>query len=244
MDFSKLKRILNAFSPLIFFALGIIVAKEMNTKSYSKEFSAKVVVPAVAVTPSGKGMITSIVVQASSGNGRIYMNVYPFSEPDTQQSFYNAIQAAYKVTGVREKLDWKITVKANTTLIGGPSAGLAVAIGASSILLRRKLKPNCTYTGQITADGKVLPVGAVYEKAMAALKNGFHCFIIPKANAVMYYYQPIQKCETIPLLIGVIKRCYTYYERKELNLVEYFKQFNLTIIPVDNLREALKYALE
>jgi len=253
MELGKLKKLLNSFAPLIFFVLGIFVAKEMNTSfsttsnsvSLSLGSAKTVILPAVAVTPKGEGVVTKIKITAiPNGRNKILMSVVPFSEPDTQQSFYNAILAAYKVTNATKKYDWLIEVESNTTLIGGPSAGLVVAIGASSILLNRPVRKDCAFTGEVTKDGRVLPVGAVYEKAMAVLKAGYRCFIIPQANEIVYYYTPKKECKTIPLPFGVYTRCYTYLIKKELNLTEYFKQFNLTIIPVSTLKEALKYALK
>ncbi len=240
------KKISNALTPLVFFALGLIVAKQLNEKpSLTLEKTKTVIVPAVAVTNNGEGKVTFIKITAVPGQGRVMLSVLPFSEPETQQSFYNAIKAAYYVTHSNAKYDWLIEVNANTTLIGGPSAGLAVAVGASAILLNKELNKSCAYTGEVTPTGKVLPVGAVYEKAMAVLEAGYKCFIIPKANAIIYYYKPVEECKTIPIFpFGEIRKCTMYLERESLDLVKYFKQFNLTIIPVENLSEALKYALE
>ena len=165
----------------------MLVARELNNKSVNLQLekTKSVIVPAVAVKENGEGIVTTIKITALPGNGKILLSVLPFSEPETQQSFYNAIKAAYFVTKSKKEYNWLIEVNANTTLIGGPSAGLAVAIGASAILLDKKLNPKCAYTGEVTSNGKVLPVGAVYEKvSICSCSNCYYTLGSRSGNSV------------------------------------------------------------
>ncbi|MCH2170650.1 endopeptidase La [Myxococcota bacterium] len=64
----------------------------------------------------------------------------------------------------------------------GPSAGIAMATALLSIATRRAVRPDVAMTGEITLRGRVLAVGGVREKAMAALRAGIHRVILPKRN--------------------------------------------------------------
>jgi len=64
----------------------------------------------------------------------------------------------------------------------GPSAGVAVACAIASILTGYKLHQRIAMTGEISLRGRVLPIGGLKEKALAAVRAGIDTVIIPKAN--------------------------------------------------------------
>jgi len=64
----------------------------------------------------------------------------------------------------------------------GPSAGVAVACAIASILTGYKLHQRIAMTGEISLRGRVLPIGGLKEKALAAVRAGLDTVIIPKAN--------------------------------------------------------------
>ncbi len=64
----------------------------------------------------------------------------------------------------------------------GPSAGVAIATAILSLATRIVVKPDVAMTGEVTLRGRVLPVGGVREKAMAALRAGITTVVIPRKN--------------------------------------------------------------
>ena len=64
----------------------------------------------------------------------------------------------------------------------GPSAGVTISTSLLSALSFRKVRGDVAMTGEVSLTGRVLPIGGLKEKSMAAYKNKIHTVIIPEEN--------------------------------------------------------------
>ena len=84
--------------------------------------------------------------------------------------------------GFLQKNDIHIHVPAGAIPKDGPSAGVTMTTALASLLTGRKVRPRVAMTGEITLTGRVLPVGGIKEKALAARRAGIKELIIPARN--------------------------------------------------------------
>ncbi len=114
---------------------------------------------------------------------------------------------------VFERVDIHIHIPEGAIPKDGPSAGITICTALASAFTGRKVYRDVGMTGEITLRGRVLPVGGVREKLLAAHRAGLKTVIIPKRN--------------LKDLVDVPKRA-----RSELK-----------IIPVEHIEQVLEVAL-
>ena len=164
------------------------------------------------------GELLQIEAAVTAGKGRV---IKTGSLGDVmQESIQAALTVAKNIAKDKkieseffDKHDIHIHVPEGATPKDGPSAGITMCTAITSLAVEKKVKANLAMTGEITLAGKVLKIGGLKEKLIAAKRSGITNVIIPHEN------------------LGDV-------EEIESNILK-----DLEIIPVKNITEVLKVAL-
>jgi ATP-dependent Lon protease len=134
-------------------------------------------------------------------------------ELDAQQNKKGTkLKDAEKCLDFLENHQVHLHLPAGATPKDGPSAGITMALALYSLAKNKKVKGNIAMTGELSLTGKVLPVGGVKEKVLAAKRAGIKTILLPKEN------------------------------EKDLNEVPEKHKKGLKFYPVEQFREVLKIA--
>lgn len=82
-----------------------------------------------------------------------------------------------------ERRNFHLHVPAGAIPKDGPSAGITIAASLYSLVTSQPIRSGIAMTGELTLTGRVLPVGGIKEKLLAAKRSGIKTVLIPKANA-------------------------------------------------------------
>ncbi len=126
-----------------------------------------------AVTLPGKGRVT-----ATGKLGDVMKELVQAAE-----SFVKSRSHAFGIQpSIFEKRDIHVHVPEGATPKDGPSAGVAMVASIVSVLTGIPVKSSVAMTGEITLRGRVLPIGGLKEKLLAALRGGLKTVLIPQDN--------------------------------------------------------------
>ena len=109
-----------------------------------------------------------------------------------------------------DQFDVHVHVPAGAVPKDGPSAGVTILTSLTSLFTQRKVKAQLAMTGEITLRGKVLPIGGVKEKILAAKRAGITEILLPKSNQkdvedIAKHYLKGLKFKYVDEMIDVIK---------------------------------------
>ena len=98
--------------------------------------------------------------------------------------------------------DMHIHIPAGAIPKEGPSAGVTIALALISLLTRRPARRSIGFTGEITLNGRLLPVAGVREKVLAAQRAGLETVVFPKRNDVDLQALPGDVTEGLTVIMG------------------------------------------
>ena len=141
---------------------------------------------AVFSTPAG-GDLAPVEVSLAQGSGQILLTGRLGSV--MKESAHAALTYARARSDRLERdhhdfaeLDVHVHVPSGALPKEGPSAGLAVVVALISALTRTKVRHDLTLTGEITLQGRVLPVGSIKPKVLGAHRAGIRTVVLPQGN--------------------------------------------------------------
>ncbi|MEL7475068.1 MAG: S16 family serine protease, partial [Cyanobacteria bacterium J06555_12] len=172
----------------------------------------------LAWTPYG-GCTLPIEVNVMPGKGKLQLTGQLGDVmKESAQAAFSFIRAhadeLHVTDGFPDQVDVHIHIPEGATPKDGPSAGIAMATAMVSALSGRSVNHDVAMTGEITLRGRVLPIGGLKEKSLAAKQVGIKTVLFPKAN--------LKDMQSIP---EEVKR-------------------SLDLRPVEQLDEVLECALE
>ena len=158
---------------------------------------------------SAKIALSVVKVLIDNDKVKIPLSIIPAAGLEKEES-----SKKIEPSDVYRRYDLHIHVPEGATPKDGPSAGITMATAIASILSDKKVKSDVAMTGELTLSGKVLPIGGLKEKLIAAYKAKIKTALIPKKN----------------------------YEKDLDEIPEEVKE-KMKIIPVSRIEEVLEFAL-
>ncbi|HVO33330.1 MAG TPA: endopeptidase La [Elusimicrobiota bacterium] len=165
------------------------------------------------------GELLSIEVAQMPGKGKLTLTgkLGEVMQESAQAalSFIRSNARKWKIDNASFKSqDYHIHVPEGATPKDGPSAGTAIATALVSAMTRRPVKKKVAMTGEITLQGRVLPIGGLKEKSLAAFREGMTTVLFPEGN------------------------------RKDLEDIPADVKSHLEMIPVTHMEQVLSLALD
>ncbi|MEA1915758.1 MAG: endopeptidase La [Campylobacterota bacterium] len=107
---------------------------------------------------------------------KIAQDLVPQSPKEIEDKIFPEVSEVYK------RYDILLHIPEGATPKDGPSAGITMALAIASLLSNKKIKADIAMTGELTLSGKVLPIGGLKEKLIAAFKAKMTKALIPRKN--------------------------------------------------------------
>jgi len=166
------------------------VAEFLGPEKFYQEIAERITEPGIATglawTPYGGDILFVECSQVKGQRGLMLTGQLGDVMKESAQAAMTYVRSKADKLGLNKKLfensEIHIHVPAGSIPKDGPSAGITIVIALISLFKNSKIKNNIAMTGEITLRGKVLPIGGVKEKLLAASRAGIKQVILPIKN--------------------------------------------------------------
>jgi ATP-dependent Lon protease len=140
----------------------------------------------LSVTNSGGGELLACEVAVVSGKGKLVITgLLEKGMEESAQAAMSYVRSRAAILGLDPDFYQKVDVHVHFPEFirkDGPSAGVTMAVALASEMTGRPVRGDIAMTGEITLSGRVLPVGGIKEKVLAARRLGVKEVILPRQN--------------------------------------------------------------
>ncbi len=166
------------------------VSKYLGKPKYFSEVAERTSIPGVATglawTAAGGDILFIEATKMPGNKGFLVTGKLGDVMKESAQAALSYVRSHSKNLGITDKAfaksDIHLHIPAGAIPKDGPSAGVTMATALASLFTGRRVRPDVAMTGEITLRGKVLPVGGVKEKVLAADRAGITTVILPRKN--------------------------------------------------------------
>lgn len=166
------------------------VPELLGKPRFYAEVAERTTIPGVATglawTPVGGDILFIEATRMPGGKGFVVTGQLGDVMKESAQAALSYVRSKAKDLGIEETFfdhsDIHLHIPEGATPKDGPSAGVTMATALASLLTNRVVKSDVAMTGEITLRGRVLPVGGIKEKVLAASRAGLKTVILPKRN--------------------------------------------------------------
>jgi ATP-dependent Lon protease len=140
----------------------------------------------LSVTSNGGGELLACEVAVVAGKGKLVITgLLEKGMEESAQAAMSYVRSRAEVLGLEPDFYQKVDVHVHFPEFvrkDGPSAGVTMATSLASSLIKVPVKRDLAMTGEITLRGRVMPIGGLKEKLLAAHRSGITTVIVPKEN--------------------------------------------------------------